>query len=348
MADGGGGPLVWPHLARWLAERKTASAHAERFNVLADALWGGVAAAALSMRLWPVAAICVVGFINCLLFGGPVFLLIALAVFVTGVLGGTAWFGLAFHLDTEPLPTALAIVTILSYVILIGTTAYRLRLRQRATRAALEHEERKSHELLTNVFPESIVPRLRGGESPIADQFADVTVVFIDIVDFTPLAERIGPRRTVLLLNDLFGRFDQAARGCGVEKIETTGDGYLAVAGAPAPLEAHVEAGARFALAALSAVKEGVAAVEAVHVRIGLHAGPVYAGVIGDSRFHYKLFGDTVNVASRVQGHAQPGRALASEAVFRRLRHAFRLEEHGTVDLKGHGPMRTYWLVGRL
>jgi adenylate cyclase len=194
-------------------------------------------------------------------------------------------------------------------------------------------------------FPAAVVPRLRSGETPIADQFADVTVIFADIVESTPLAERLGPKDTVLLLNDLFRRFDQAARQFGIEKIETTGDGYLAVGGAPDPLDHHPAAAAQFALAIVRAAQSvRLSDSEHVRIRVGVHTGPIFAGVIGESRFHYKVFGETVNVASRIQSQCQPDHVLVSEATFKRIRDRFALEEHGTVELKGHGPMRTYWL----
>lgn len=338
--------IVWPHIAYRIAARRNAGPRAERINVLLDALFGGAAAAAFSLRLWPVTAIAVIGVINALLFGGPRFLTATLAVFFTVTLAMAVALGVQVHLDTEPVPVLLSIVAIFSYVGLIGATAYRLRLRQRDTRAALEREERKSQDLLANVFPQAVIPRLRAGEAPIADHFGDVTVVFIDMVEFTPLAERLGPKRTVLLLNDLFERFDQAARQYGVEKIETTGDGYLAVGGAPAPLENHAAAVADFALAAVQAARATSAAQsEEVRIRVGIHTGPVFGGVIGESRFHYKVFGETVNTASRIQGQSQPGRILVSEETYRRIRGTRRLQEHGIVQLKGHGPMRSYWLL---
>lgn len=333
---------VWPHFAFWAAWRRGASHHTERLNVLGDFLLGGFLIAACAFRLWPVAAIVATGVINGLLFGGPKFLVGGVAVTLAALAVGWATLRPAVHLDTEPLATALSLATILAYIVLIGSTAYRLRLRQREMRAALEREERRSHELLVNVFPEAIVPRLRAGESPIADQYADVTVVFADIVEFTPLAERLGPKRTVLLLNDLFQRFDHAAARFGVEKIETTGDGYLAVAGAPTPLGDHAGAAADFALAAI----EAASAVD-VPIRVGIHTGPIFGGVIGESRFHYKVFGDTVNTASRVQGQATPGRTLVSDTTARRIQGTHALEERGTIDLKGHGPMRTWWLAAR-
>ena len=334
--------LIWPHLAYWLAKARGGDHKAEAANVVADGLLGGFLAVAFSFRLWPVTAMYVMGMINALLYGGPRFLAAALGASAAGVVAGLLVLGTRVHLETELFATLLSIAAVLAYVGVIGTTAYRLRMRQREMRVALEREERRSHELLVNVFPEAIVPRLRAGESPIADQYAEVTVVFADIVEFTPLAERLGPKRTVLLLNDLFRRFDQAAARHGVEKIETTGDGYLAVAGAPRPLDDHAAGAADFALAALEAARDAD-----VPLRIGLHTGPVFGGVIGESRFHYKVFGDTVNVASRVQGQATPGRILVSDATARRIAATHALEERGTIDLKGHGPMRTWWLASR-
>ncbi|MEA2464706.1 MAG: adenylate cyclase, partial [Acidobacteriota bacterium] len=217
------GTVIYPHALYWLARLRGGGRKAETANVIADSFMAGVLAVAFSFRLWPLTAMYTMGFINVLLYGGPKFLLFALAVSAAGVAGGMVLLDAHLHLDTEPLATMLSISAIFSYVTLMGATAYRLRLRQRETRSALEAEERKSQELLSNVFPRAVIPRLRARESPIADQFADVTVVFADIVEFTPLAERLGPKRTVLVLNDLFARFDQAAARLGVEKIETTG-----------------------------------------------------------------------------------------------------------------------------
>jgi class 3 adenylate cyclase len=338
--------LVWPHVAYLVASSRGGGRDAETPNLVVDSFMAGVFAVAFSFRLWPVTAMYTVGVINALLYGGPRFLAFSLAVSVAGIASGWLLLGMTPHPDTELLATTLSIATVLSYVSLIGTTAYRLRVRQRQTRTALENEERKSQQLLTNVFPRAVVPRLRAGESPIADQFADVTVVFVDMVDFTVLSERLGPKRMVLLLNELFGKFDVAAARFGVEKIETTGDGYLAVAGAPDTLDAHPRAVADFALATVEAARSTrTSESDHVHIRIGIHTGPVFAGVIGESRFHYKIFGETVNTASRLQALSQPGRALVSEATYKRLQDAYVLEEHGTVELKGHGPMRTYWLL---
>jgi class 3 adenylate cyclase len=340
--------LAWPHIAYWLARRSNDVNRAEQRNLLADFFLGGPMAVAFSFQLWPTTTLFVMGLINSLLFGGTRWMFRALMMLGLGLVASAALFDIHLRPDSEPLTTLLSIIAIISYVVYIGSVAYRLRMRQRDTRAALEREERNSRALLANVFPEPVIPRLRAGESPIADQFADVTVVFADIVEFTPLSERLGPRRTVLLLNELFAKFDQAAARLGVEKIETTGDGYLAVGGAPEPLDNHPEAVADFALGLLEAARTTpVAASEHVQIRVGIHTGPVFGGVIGESRFHYKIFGATVNTASRIQAQSQPGRILVSENTYKRIRGMYALEEHGTIDLKGHGPMRTYWLDSR-
>jgi class 3 adenylate cyclase len=338
--------IAWPHLAYWHARRGSDERKSERLNAVVECVMGGVLIPAFGFRLWPVVAVYFTGLISMCLWGGPRYALFGIAVSLVGLAAALPVFGTEVHLETEPVALVLSVVTIFLYAALVATTAFQLRVRQRQTRAALEAEEKKSAELLLNVFPAGIVPRLRTGESPIADQYADVTVIFADIVGFTPLAEQLGPRKTVLLLNDLFRRFDQEARKCGVEKIETTGDGYLAVAGAPELLDDHPHAAARFARALIQAARETPAGTaEHVQIRIGVHTGPIFAGVVGESRFHYKIFGDTVNTASRIQSHARPGRILVSEVSYKRLHPGFSLAEHGIVELKGHGPMKTYWLT---
>jgi class 3 adenylate cyclase len=336
--------VLWPHIA-YLVARRSLDDRVERANILIEYVFGGIFIVAIGLRLWPTTAIFTIGVINGL-FLGPRFLLLGFTLSAIGAVLAWLGMGLKTHLDTEPLLTGVSIAAILGYAAMIGYRAQRLRKQQRKTRAALEQEERKSQQLLSNVFPEPVIPRLRAGESPIADQFADVTVVFVDIVEFTPLAERLGPKRTVLVLNELFRKFDQSALRLGVEKIETTGDGYLAVGGAPGALDDHAEAVAQFALEALEAARStSVSEAEHVRIRVGIHTGPVFGGVIGESRFHYKIFGETVNTASRIQGQARPGRILVSETTYKRIQVTHALEEHGTLDLKGHGPMRTYWLV---
>lgn len=339
--------LAWPHVLFQISRRARSGYRAESLNILADNLLFGLMFVAFEFRLWPVIGALLGVTMNTVTFGGWWLQIRALGMIGAGSLVGFLLFGLRVHLDTEPLLTAVSILTIYGYILLVGSAIYRVRQGSREARLALETEKNKSHQLLLKVFPQAVIPRLNAGENPIADEFADVTVLFSDIVGYTSLAERLGPRRTVMLLNDLYRRFDQAAAECGVEKVETVGDGYLAVAGAPTRNDHHPEAVARFALAIVEAASQvPIANSEHVQIRVGIHTGPIFAGVIGEHRFHYAIFGETVNVASRVQGQSQPGRILVSETAYKRLQDHYQLEECGSVDLKGHGPMRTYWLLG--
>jgi class 3 adenylate cyclase len=340
--------LLWPHLAYFIARRRGGDARSDFPNVIVDCFLGGVLASGYALRLWPTTATYSIGMLNAIALYGLSFLVRGIAISIAGLLASWSLLEISVHLETEPLCTAISIGAIATYVVIFGRTTYRLRQRGQEIRRALAREESRSSELLSNMLPKAIIPRLKVGENPIADQFADVTVIFADIVDFTPLSERLGPKRTVLVLNELFRRFDQAAVRLGVEKIETTGDGYLAVGGAPELQDNHPEAVADFALAIVEAAREtSLSTGEAIEIRVGVHTGPVFAGVIGETRFHYKLFGETVNVASRIQGHSTPGRILVSETTFKRLQGKYKLQEHGSVPLKGHGPMGSAWLTSR-
>ena len=222
----------------------------------------------------------------------------------------------------------------------------------------LEAERGRSRELLLNVLPEAIVERLAEGESRIADRHDSVAVVFSDFVGFTEVSSQLRPDVLVDELNALFSAFDAACERFGVEKIKTIGDAYLAAAGLDArrkggdALEgeprpdpaAHVAAAADLALAMLDAV---AAADPRWQVRIGLHAGPVVAGVLGTKKFVYDVWGDTVNVASRLETAAERGTILVSDEVASALGTAFDLLAVGRVDLKGKGAVPAHRLLGR-
>jgi adenylate cyclase len=211
--------------------------------------------------------------------------------------------------------------------------------------AELEAERARSHSLLLNVLPQPIIDRLNAGEEMIADRYEDVAVVFSDFVGFTEISSRLPVSKLVTELNQLFSRFDAACEELGVEKIKTIGDAYMAAAGLPGSEGAeHAAAAANLALAMRSAVKE---AGERWHIRIGIHAGPVIAGVIGTRKFVYDLWGDTVNVASRLESTSLPGRIHVSEAVAGALGSGYTVEPRGVVDLKGKGSTPTYFLLGR-
>ncbi|MEQ2009253.1 MAG: adenylate/guanylate cyclase domain-containing protein [Limisphaerales bacterium] len=212
----------------------------------------------------------------------------------------------------------------------------------------LEIEKEKSERLLLNILPQSIAERLKGGERNIAERFAEVTVLFADIVDFTTLANETDPEDLVTILNELFSRFDRLAERHGLEKIKTIGDSYLVVGGLPLPRPDHAEAVAEMALGMLETVRDlnsdsGIS----LRVRIGVNSGPVVAGVIGRKKFTYDLWGTAVNLASRMQSNGLPDQINLSEGTRRLLRSHFKVTERGTVHCKGHGEVRSYLLEGK-
>jgi class 3 adenylate cyclase len=210
--------------------------------------------------------------------------------------------------------------------------------------ALVEHE--KSERVLFNILPEPIAERLKAEEGPIADGFAEATIMFVDLVDFTKLSSELDPRRLVGLLNRLFTEFDRIAEEHGIEKIGTSGDSYMAVAGVPLRVPDHAE---RIADAAL-AIRDRIANREGdipVEVRIGIATGPVVAGVIGEKKLYYDLWGMPVTIASRMQAHGLPGEIQVTRAVREALEGRYEFEERGMIDVKGVGEMRTWLLVGR-
>jgi adenylate cyclase len=234
----------------------------------------------------------------------------------------------------------------------VCTTAYVLlqyfvRARERAL-AELEVERAKSERLLLNVLPASVASRLKESDEVIADGFATATVLFADIVDFTPLAQGLAPADVVALLDQVFARWDGLAARHGVEKIKTIGDAYMVAGGLPSPREDHAEAIADMALE-MGAEVERCAAERGLplRVRIGIDIGPVVAGVIGRAKFIYDLWGDTVNTASRMESHGVPGAIQVTERAFEELRDRYDLRQRGTIEVKGKGPMTTYLLLKR-
>ena len=212
----------------------------------------------------------------------------------------------------------------------------------------LQEEQAKSEGLLLNVLPRPIAERLKRAPAAIADRFPEATVLFADIVDFTRISAEMPPERLVAWLNDLFSAFDELSEQHGLEKIKTVGDAYMAVAGLPMPRPDHARAAAEMALAMQDVVAHRTApSGEPLRMRIGLHSGPVVAGVIGTRKFIYDLWGDTVNTASRMESHGLAGAIQVTEAAYRRLQDDYDFEERGLVQVKGKGEMRTYLLTGR-
>jgi class 3 adenylate cyclase len=224
----------------------------------------------------------------------------------------------------------------------------RLRDQEQAYLAELQAERAKSDRLLLNVLPQAVADRLKQGERMIVDSFREATVVFADIVGFTSFSANMAPSRTVQLLNDLFSGFDKLAETYELEKIKTIGDSYMVVGGVPTPMPEHAERCALMALDMLEVLHHFNRRNSlGLDLRIGINSGPVVAGIIGTKKFTYDLWGDTVNMASRMESHGQPGVIQISENTRALLSDQFVLEERGSVDIKNRGPMATYRLVKR-
>jgi class 3 adenylate cyclase len=210
--------------------------------------------------------------------------------------------------------------------------------------AALDAEKSKSEALLLNVLPAAIAERLKAEKRPIADGFQDVSVLFADIVGFTRLSERLTPQELVERLNELFSAFDDLLDRLRLEKIKTIGDAYMVVGGLNGGKD-HALALSELALDMLARIRDLAASRgEDFSVRIGIHSGPVVGGVIGKKKFIYDVWGDTVNVASRMESTGVPGSVQISQATYLRIRNFYLFEDRGEIEVKGKGPMRT-WLI---
>ncbi len=231
----------------------------------------------------------------------------------------------------------------------------RLRDRDRVRLAELQYEkellqleQEKSEHLLLNILPRAIAERLKGGERTIADSHAEVTVLFADLVGFTQLSTKTSPQELVTLLNEVFSHFDRLAERHGLEKIKTIGDNYMLVGGLPLPRADHAIAVAEMALDMI----EDVARINGrsqkqISIRIGINSGPVVAGVIGRKKFTYDLWGDTVNLASRMESAGTPNSIHVSPSTHAALVGKYELIERGRVPCKGVGEITTYFLTGR-
>jgi class 3 adenylate cyclase len=211
-----------------------------------------------------------------------------------------------------------------------------------------ERLARENERLLLNILPGPIAQRLRDGEPLIADRFDDVTLLFADIVDFTRLSSRLTPTELVAALNDVFSAFDDLVEHYRLEKVKTIGDAYMVVGGLTERAPDHT---ARVTSMAID-LSQCIGDIEAarrlgIAFRVGVHCGPVVAGVIGTKKFIYDIWGDTVNLASRMESLGVPGRVQVTHAVRERLGEVFRFESRGLVDVKGKGPIPTWFVVDR-
>ena len=214
---------------------------------------------------------------------------------------------------------------------------------------ALRHQQQQTERLLLNILPEPIADRLKQETSTtIAEDFAEVSVMFADIVGFTQMASSLSPIELIDLLNQIFSAFDRLSEKHGLEKIKTVGDAYMVVGGLPTRRADHAEAIAEMALDIQSAIaKFREETGKDFNIRIGINTGPVVAGVIGIKKFSYDLWGDTVNIASRMESHGIPGQVQVTPATYERLREQYLFQERGAIQVKGKGEMTTYFLMGR-
>jgi adenylate cyclase len=223
-----------------------------------------------------------------------------------------------------------------------------LRDREKKFIAELEQEKRRSETLLLNILPQSIVDRMRGGEVVIADRVAEATILFCDLVGFTTLSHELSADRVIDFLSKIFSGFDRLAAEQGVEKIKTIGDAYMVAAGIPVAQPDHATRIAALSLRMLDEV-EAIAAATGLKLqaRIGVHSGPIVAGVIGTHKFAYDVWGDTVNTASRMESHSLPGHVQISAATRALLDDRFDFEARGSIEVKGKGMMETFFLSAR-
>lgn len=213
---------------------------------------------------------------------------------------------------------------------------------------SLRLSQKKSDHLLLNILPAAIIENLKKGECGAAERFDSATVLFADLVDFTSLAARIAPLELVNLLNEIFSKFDQLTEKHDLEKIKTSGDAYMVAGGLPVLRADHAEAIANMALDMLEAIAHFKTDTgEPFQIRIGIHTGPVVAGVIGTKKFSYDLWGDTVNVASRMESQGLPGYIQVTTDIYEQLKDRYVFEERGAIAVKGKGETIVYWLKAK-
>jgi adenylate cyclase len=252
----------------------------------------------------------------------------------------------------SPLPgwfsnTVLALNIAVGGTIVFTLLALFAKQRQDAL-AALQSEHERAESLLLNILPGSIAERLKAHQGTIADQFTAASVLFADVVDFTPRSEHLSASEVVGLLDRLFSQFDILAERQGLEKIKTIGDSYMVAAGVPETREDHATALAGLALDMVQATRPGGTVADlGLELRVGINSGPVVAGVIGRKRFLYDLWGDAVNIASRMESQGTPGQIQITQATYELIKDEFACESRGTVSVKGKGDMETWYLVGR-
>jgi adenylate cyclase len=270
------------------------------------------------------------------------FLVVFLGSGIAGQVVGPIWEPLPGWFTSTMLALNIAVGGIIVFTLLAVFASQR-----RDALAALRLEQAKAENLLLNILPRSIADKLKAQTQPIADQFGSASILFADVVDFTPWSERLPPAEVVGYLDHLFSHFDGLADRYGLEKIKTIGDCYMVAAGVPTPRSDHARALALMALDMLDAMgSDAPMGHLGLDLRIGINSGPVVAGVIGRKRFLYDLWGDAVNTASRMESHGTPKRIQITRSTYELLGDEFECEPRGTIVVKGKGEVEAWYLVG--
>jgi guanylate cyclase len=265
------------------------------------------------------------------------FVLLVLVVAAKDIANGVAQQQVLMYCENVLLVSTLAFISLRFFVV-----------ERDKAQAALEREQARSESLLLNILPSPIAERLKAGSQTIADGYAEATILFADLVGFTRMSTTVSPEQLVNMLNRLFSRFDELTIRLGVEKIKTIGDAYMACAGVPVICADHAEVMAEMALAMREALKAHNREFGSdLQIRIGINSGPVVAGVIGLRKFIYDLWGDTVNLASRMESNGIPDKIQVSSSTWERLRDRYEFEARGDIEVKGIGSVKAYLLTGK-
>jgi guanylate cyclase len=260
---------------------------------------------------------------------------------IAGELIGPVWDPLPGWFTTTMLALNIAVGGAIVFTLLAVFAGERS-----AALAALRDEQARAESLLLNILPRSIAEKLKARTQLIADHFGSASILFADVVDFTPWSERLPPAEVVGYLDRLFSRFDDLAERRGLEKIKTIGDCYMVAAGVPTPRADHAHALALMALDMLEAMRsDDEVGRPGLELRVGINSGPVVAGVIGRKRFLYDLWGDAVNTASRMESHGTAGRVQITRATYELLADDFECESRGPIAVKGKGEVEAWYLV---
>ncbi len=269
------------------------------------------------------------------------YLVVFLGSGIAGEVIGPVWAPLPRWFTTTMLALNIAVGGTIVFTLLAVFAGQRS-----AALAALRQEQAKAENLLLNILPRSIAEKLKARTQLIADHFGSASILFADVVDFTPWSERLPPAEVVGYLDRLFSRFDDLAERHGLEKIKTIGDCYMVAAGVPTPRTDHAHALALMALDMLEAMRsDDEVGRPGLELRVGINSGPVVAGVIGRKRFLYDLWGDAVNTASRMESHGTAGRIQITRATYELLADDFECESRGPIAVKGKGEVEAWYLV---